>query len=183
MFCQIDRSYLEDQFNFVGLEEQVPYFPEAMDIILDVNENSTFQQLNEEQRDIVESAAEMLYGLVHQRFILSSRGLKQMYEKYKTCDFGRCHRVYCRGQPVLPVGQSDLPSKTTVNVFCPRCQDIYFPQITCDGNIDGAYFGTSFPSLFLLRYPNLVPSLPAETYVPRIYGFKVHYSSPLNKRN
>lgn len=186
MLCQVDRSYLEDSFNFAGLEELVPCFAQAMDIILDVQQDSGFttdsiDRMSEDQRDIIESAAELLYGLVHQRFILSTRGLKRMYDKYKACGFGRCHRVYCRGQPVLPVGQSDLPGKTTVNVYCPRCKDIYFPQVASDGNIDGAFFGTSFPSLFLLRYPNLVPSLPVETFVPRIYGFKVHYSSPLNK--
>ena len=176
-FCEVDRTFLEDPFNFAGLETLVPCFSEAMDIILDVPLRET---LSEEENDIVESAAELCYGLVHQRFLLSTRGLKRMFDKYKGCSFGRCHRVYCRGQPVLPVGQSDLPSKTTVNVYCPRCKDIYFPQNVGDGNIDGAFFGTSFPSLFLLRYPTLVPSLPVDTYVPRIYGFKVHRSSPLN---
>ena len=28
-------------------------------------------------------------------------------EKYRQCHFGRCPRVLCRGQPVLPVGLSD----------------------------------------------------------------------------
>jgi|TARA_B100000795_G_C22656082_1_gene382204 casein kinase II subunit beta len=180
MFCEIDRSFLEDPFNFASLETLVPCFTEARDIILDNIDTEALDLMSEEQRDIVESAAEMLYGLVHQRFILSTRGLKRMHDKYKNCDFGRCHRVYCRGQFLLPVGQSDVAQVATVNTYCPRCQDIYFPQVV--HNIDGAYWGTSFPGLFLLRYPNLVPSLPEETYTIKIYGFKVHSSSLLNRR-
>lgn len=29
-----------------------------------------------------------------------------MMEKFKSCDFGRCPRVYCNGQACLPVGLS-----------------------------------------------------------------------------
>lgn len=45
-----------------------------------------------------------------------------MAEKYASAQFGRCARVFCLGQPVLPVGRSDLPRNYTVNVFCPMCQ-------------------------------------------------------------
>ena len=38
------------------------------------------------------------------RYILTSRGMNAMYEKYKACEFGRCPRVLCNGQPCLPVG-------------------------------------------------------------------------------
>lgn len=34
----------------------------------------------------------------------------------------------------------------------PLCQDIYFPRSKYQGNIDGAYFGTTFPHLFLMTY-------------------------------
>ncbi|WZZ14038.1 hypothetical protein YC2023_107127 [Brassica napus] len=32
----------------------------------------------------------------------------------KTMTFGKCPRVYCCGQPCLPVGQSDLPRLSTL---------------------------------------------------------------------
>ena len=51
-----------------------------------------------------------------------------MYEKYKTCEFGRCPRVLCNGQPCLPVGTCDVPRQSTVKIFCPKCQDIYYPR-------------------------------------------------------
>ncbi|MBA0589068.1 hypothetical protein Gorai_017835 [Gossypium raimondii] len=70
----------------------------------------------------------MLYGLIHARFILTSKGMAAMLDKYKNYDFGRCPRVYCCGQPCLPVGQSDFPRSSTVKIFCPRCEDIYYPR-------------------------------------------------------
>ena len=38
------------------------------------------------------------------------------------------------------------------------------------GNLDGAYFGTTLPHLFLLTYPSMRPPKPAENYVPKASG-------------
>jgi hypothetical protein len=44
--------------------------------------------------------------------------------------------------------------------------------------IDGAYFGTTFPHVFLMTHSNLVPSSnTTKVYTPRIYGYKIHSSS------
>lgn len=178
MFCEIDRAFLEDNFNSAGLEDVVPFFSRAMDIVLDLDDTAVMEAMDDNTRDAIESAAEMLYGLLHQRFILSQRGMKRMFRKYQKCEFGRCHRVHCHGQRMLPVGQSDLPNQTSVNLFCPRCKDIYFPP-DGKGNIDGAYFGTTFPHVFLMRYPAAIPKPPRTSYEPRVYGFRVHKSSPI----
>ena len=127
-----------------------------------------------------------------------------MYEKYRAAAFGRCPQVFCQGQPVLPVGLSDLPRNYTVNVFCPRCQGLFFPRSTRQANIDGAYFGTTFPHLYLMTHPvrffsiiglftvllflifdslidfkiqDMVPSRPSQTYIPRVYGFRINQQS------
>lgn len=179
-FCEVDEEYVQDDFNLTGLSSMVPNYEYALDMILDVEPE---EPLTEEQQEVVESAAEMLYGLIHARFILTSRGLSHMLEKYHAVDFGRCPRVFCQGQPVIPVGQSDIPRTNTVKLFCPRCQDIYYPKYSRHCNIDGAYFGTSFPHLLLATYPEIVPSKPTQSYVPRIYGFKIHKSSAIMNYN
>lgn len=117
----------------------------------------------------------MLYGLVHARFILTSRGMAAMREKFKNADFGRCPRVFCQGQPVLPCGQSDLLRQNTVKIFCPKCGDLYYPKSKYTGlHMDGAYFGTTFSHLFLLTYNDQKPERNEQVYTPRIYGFKIY---------
>ncbi|KVI00548.1 putative casein kinase II subunit beta-4 isoform X1 [Cynara cardunculus var. scolymus] len=172
-FCEVDDEYIQDDFNLCGLSSQVPYFDYALDLILDV-ESSHGDMFTEEQNELVESAAEMLYGLIHVRYILTTKGMSAMLEKYKNYDFGRCPRVYCCGQPCLPVGQSDIPRSSTVKIYCPKCEDIYYPRSKYQGNIDGAYFGTTFPHLFLMTYGHLKPQKAAQSYVPRVFGFKLH---------
>ncbi|KAL0792955.1 hypothetical protein Bca101_064332 [Brassica carinata] len=111
-FCEVDDDYIQDDFNLCGLSSVVPYYEYALDLILDV-ESSHGEMFTEEQNELIESAAEMLYGLIHARYILTTKGLAAMLDKYKNYDFGRCPRVYCCGQPCLPVGQSDLPRSST----------------------------------------------------------------------
>uniref|UniRef100_A0A2N9J3R6 Casein kinase II subunit beta n=1 Tax=Fagus sylvatica TaxID=28930 RepID=A0A2N9J3R6_FAGSY len=131
-FCEVDDEYIQDDFNLCGLSSQVPYYDYALDLILDV-ESSHGDMFTEEQNELVESAAEMLYGLIHVRYILTSKGMAAMLEKYKNYDFGRCPRVYCCGQPCLPVGQSDIPRSSTVKIYCPKCEDIYYPRSKYQG--------------------------------------------------
>ncbi|CAH2057978.1 unnamed protein product [Thlaspi arvense] len=172
-FCEVDEDYIQDDFNLCGLSGQVPYYDYALDLILDI-ESSNGDMFTEEQNEMVESAAEMLYGLIHVRYILTTKGMAAMMEKYKNYDFGRCPRVFCCGQSCLPVGQSDIPRSSTVKIYCPKCEDIYYPRSKFQGNIDGAYFGTTFPHLFLMAYGNIKPQKPTQNYVPKIFGFKVH---------
>ncbi|KAK4365832.1 hypothetical protein RND71_013712 [Anisodus tanguticus] len=172
-FCEVDDDYIQDDFNLCGLSSLVPYYDYALDLILDV-ESSHGDMFTEEQNELVESAAEMLYGLIHARYILTTKGLAAMLEKYKNAEFGRCPRVYCCGQPCLPVGQSDIPRQSRVNIYCPRCEDVYTPRSRYHENIDGAYFGTTFPHLFLMTYGHLNPQKISPSYVPRVFGFKVH---------
>lgn len=173
-FAEVDEDFIQDDFNLTGLSSLVPNYDYALDMILDTE---TDEILSEEQQEIVESAAEMLYGLIHARYILTNRGMTVMAYKYNNVHFGRCPRVYCQGQPALPVGQSDIPRMNTVKIFCPMCQDIYYPRLRRNANIDGAYFGTTFPHLLLQMYPDLQPVVNTVKYVPRIYGFKIHESA------
>lgn len=47
-------------------------------------------------------------------------------------------------------------------------------SLTYDVDIDGTYFGTTFPHLFLMTYPHLKPQKPSQQYIPRVFGFKIH---------
>eukprot|EP00871_Galdieria_phlegrea_P005075 jgi/Galph1/5569/GphlegSOOS_G4238.1 len=99
------------------LNTQVAYYDYAVDTILDFDIPEG--ELDERQQELVEVAAETLYGLIHARFILTARGMQLMLEKFNRADFGRCPRVLCHGQPVVPVGLSDTPRQNTVKAFCP----------------------------------------------------------------
>ncbi|KAK5115986.1 casein kinase 2 regulatory subunit [Meristemomyces frigidus] len=104
---------------------------------------------------VIESSAEMLYGLIHQRFITSRPGIQQMAEKYELGHFGHCPRVLCSGAKVLPVGLSDIPGQETVKLFCPSCLDVYSPPNSRFQTVDGAFFGTTFGCLFFMTFPDL----------------------------
>jgi casein kinase II subunit beta len=107
--------------------------------------------------------------------------------------FGQCHRVLCRLQNLLPVGLSDGPHTSPVKLYCPRCEDIYVPKSSRHASIDGAYFGTSFPHIFLQCYPNLIPQKTEERvcplhvsvanvqYVPKLFGLKIREYAEIHR--
>jgi len=59
-FCEVEEDFIQDDFNLSGLSTQVPYYDYALDLILDA-EPGTNEILTEEQHELVESAAEVLY--------------------------------------------------------------------------------------------------------------------------
>ena len=97
-------------------------------------------------------------------------------------------------QALLPVGLSDNPHTSPVKLFCPRCEDIYVPKSSRHASIDGAYFGTSFPHIFLQCYTNLIPpkteervltyprgSLTECQYVPKLFGLKIREYAEIHR--
>lgn len=61
-------------------------------------------------------------------------------------------------------------------VMCIVCLLYSVTSLTLHEGIDGAYFGTTFPHLFLMTYGHLKPQMSSQSYVPRVFGFKVHKS-------
>lgn len=115
---------------------------------------------NNSDVSVIESSAELLYGLIHQRYITSRPGIQQMAEKHDMGHFGSCPRVHCNGCKVLPVGLSDTPGQETVKLFCPSCLDVYTPPNSRFQNVDGAFFGTTFGCLFFMTFPELDVATP-----------------------
>ncbi|WVF67701.1 hypothetical protein IAT40_002460 [Kwoniella sp. CBS 6097] len=152
-FCDVHEDFIEDDFNLTGLQAMVPFFKEALEMVLDVEPDAESSNLPD--ISIVESSAELLYGLVHQRFILTKVGLSCMVEKYEAGHFGACPRVFCHATPVLPCGRADMPGIDTVKLYCPNCGDIYAPPSSKYASVDGAFFGTTFAPLFFQQYPEL----------------------------
>lgn len=94
-FCEVTEDFIEDDFNLTGLNSMVPFWKEAMEMVLDVEPGTAppymfyfdahrSRYASDEDAakipdvSIVESSAEMLYGLVHQRYILGRAGQQAM---------------------------------------------------------------------------------------------------------
>ncbi|KAI0394894.1 casein kinase II regulatory subunit-domain-containing protein [Xylariaceae sp. FL0594] len=175
-FAEVTDEFIEDDFNLTGLQTQVHMYKEALEMILDVDTTEDEEDEFEEEEDedesiegarhserrhnrmgsdisVIESSAEMLYGLIHQRFICSRAGIQQMSEKYELGHFGACPRSHCDQARTLPVGLSDIPGEDTVKLFCPSCLDVYVPPNSRFQTVDGAFFGRTFGALFLLTFP------------------------------
>ena len=177
MFCEVDRDFAKDVSNLVSLNEAVTCFDKALATILDRGNAKQGELRQAKQDKTQQKATENLFGLIHARYIITERGCKKMLHKYIQGQFGRCPRVMCGDANVLPIGLSDELGVSTVKVFCPSCNDIYAPKLLKHCYIDGAYFGTSFPQMLFMMFPECRPLPNTERYVPRLFGFKIHPSA------
>eukprot|EP00768_Dysnectes_brevis_P005356 gnl/Dysnectes_brevis/3836_a4950_1034.p1 GENE.gnl/Dysnectes_brevis/3836_a4950_1034~~gnl/Dysnectes_brevis/3836_a4950_1034.p1 ORF type:complete len:233 (+),score=18.98 gnl/Dysnectes_brevis/3836_a4950_1034:42-740(+) len=174
ILASIPDPYIEDNFNLTDLPSVVPHFNLALQRIL--NYDITPNIRSEEHLNQIEEAAQVLYGLIHARYILSEHGLGRMRRFFVAHRFGTCPRETCSKSPVLPLGTSTHLGVAPVMAFCPCCREIYspLPRPGKANMLDGAFFGPSFPHLFLLKYPALSPSNPPPRPItPRLFGFRV----------
>jgi casein kinase II subunit beta len=98
-FCEVDEEYILDRFNLTGLNSEVHRYGMALDLITDAFGEfisilyisrllkldsilvlfcKGVDELDEASRESVEGAARHLYGLIHARYIITSRGLAKM---------------------------------------------------------------------------------------------------------
>jgi casein kinase II subunit beta len=123
------------------------------------------------------------YGLIHVRYINTAYGLAKIYHKFLSSLYVTCPRALFDCQKVLPVGLRDSLKVSRFKVYCPRCEEVYVPKFRSD-NIDGAYFGSSFPHHFLKHYKYTVV-LPTKIYhyEQKVFGFKIVGKEDLNFLN
>lgn len=181
-FVEVAEEFIDDDFNLTGLGQLVPHYKDALELILDLEPE---QPIKVPAIPIIEHSAELLYGLIHARYIITRQGLQQMYEKYRYQHFGTCPRYYCHGTALLPVGRHDMPGFETVRLYCPNCMDVYIPPNSRYLGIDGAFFGTSFAGLFLKTYPEVEESCrnrPWQQFELKIYGFRINERSRAGPR-
>ena len=230
----IPREFLSDGFNLVQLAPIVEQAVEAMNlrgeenlsdltnVDLSVNRLSLYKAalrlILEEDGEVkssskapskytpfqIQKAAEVLYTLVHARYVSSPRGLDTIRRMFKRnadvgieAIFGRCSRMQCGGMPLLPLGMSDRYdiggmggiSRKAMR-YCPSCGETFF---MFDSKVDGSAWGASFAHLFLMAQgPEIFPAAKANPYteklpqsVPKIFGFPIHnfaFASKSNKK-
>jgi Casein kinase II regulatory subunit len=78
MFCEVERSYIEDGFNLYGLRAYVSNFSDCLDLILD----RIGPDDDSDDSHLTQSAC-TLYGLIHARYIITAHGLDAMYGKVR----------------------------------------------------------------------------------------------------
>lgn len=199
-FVPVSQEFIEDDFNLTGLSLQVPYYKEALYTILDyqvetseedpnirsvpVRNSSGAAKSNLPNKQLLSHSAELLYGLIHARYIISKPGFTAMASKFERSDFGICFRVNCDGMHLIPVGATDVPGQETVRLYCPCCNDIYVPLSSRFLNIDGAFFGTTFLGLLVEMFPEIENQCKLRkerankaNLSIRLFGFKIHESS------
>mmetsp|Transcript_32388 Transcript_32388/g.78830 ORF Transcript_32388/g.78830 Transcript_32388/m.78830 type:complete len:407 (+) Transcript_32388:1-1221(+) len=172
-YCEVNPEWIRDTFNLNGLQAAVPHYETCLRRILDYDVG--FEKLPPKRAAELESCCDVLYGLIHSRYILSPEGLDRMRQKYERGDFGSCPRALCRGTRLLPTGIADELRLRPVKTFCPGCRELYHVRVRHAASIDGAYYTRTFPHLFLLKYPHLQPRHEPVKYQPTIFGFDVKY--------
>lgn len=199
-FVQVAQDFIEDDFNLTGLSQQVPYYREALYTILDYQVETAEDHNNDESRSkrnptelpnkaLLAHSAELLCGLIHARYIVSKQGLTAMASKFERNDFGSCPRYFCDGMHLIPVGSTDVPGQETVRLFCPCCNDIYIPSSSRYLNIDGAFFGTTFPGLLVKMFPEIenqcrirINKFSQNDFGLKLFGFKINELSATGPR-
>lgn len=119
MFCEVERSYIEDGFNLYGLRACVSNFSDCLDLILD----RIGPDDDSDDSHLTQSAC-TLYGLIHARYIITAHGLDAMYSKVGTALF--LSNLLCAVPfPDFPIELLPLFSP----VRCKRIRDLSFSTV------------------------------------------------------
>jgi casein kinase II subunit beta len=176
LFVRVEDDFIQNSFNLTGMKQRLTHFAPAYELI---RQNTTFTARGEVDLGTLQAEAEMLYGLIHTRFLLTKGGMQLMFEKFQEGDFQTCPRVNCRGAHCLPYGPSEEFGKSKVKMYCPCCCDVYNVNDPVLSKIDGGFFGPSWVHMFLQKYAMVIPKEASKIYVPKIFGFRLMNNSDI----
>jgi casein kinase II subunit beta len=131
--------------------------------------------LGTEKSSKYEAQARHLYGLLHRRFLLTSDGMLQMVDRYRSHSFPGCPRALCRGFTCLPCAITDDENdKAGMALFCPNCTDFYAYQGPTDLFIPASYFGKKWIHHLMNEHPEIAPQEKPEAFEPLLFGYRVY---------
>lgn len=171
---RVDFEFVKDPFNLYGLSELVCSYESALETIR--GSAPSEEEFQDQYYKKIHEECVVLYGLVHARYILTTKGLQSVREKYVNRVYGSCPRVACHGTACLPTGVSDKPNVGTLRVFCPQCRQTYVPRGRQNARMDGAFFGPYLPAMFLMSYqvPQFHNFSKVQPYEAKVFGFRLH---------
>lgn len=175
-FVEIDEEYISEIYNYYGLRQKISNFAPAFDLI-----HGPYIPPNKRRRDDMNDIDDYgicLYGLLHNRYLLTEKGIDRMHEKYMKEDFPKCPRTLCGGTKCFPCGISDDMGQATVKFFCPNCKETYHHDKSI---IDGSFFGSSYIPILMAKYPDVIPNIKQEVYTPMLFGFQLFPEKELDK--
>ena len=145
--CDIPNDFILDSFNIYGLCTEFEEKTKCRSFQLCLDVITRKLKLDLAQMGDIVNYIPVVYGMIHNRFLLTQDGMSKIEEKYNASVFGVCPRIYCRMEKLLPIGLSSELGKSKVKVFCPCCREVYEPSTKVD--LDGAYFGPNMVHIFM----------------------------------
>ena len=153
---RVPQEFIEDRFNLIGLNKDVP------------NADKALRVLRGELTDSGDYNVATLYYMIHQRYIFTKQGQEEIFEKVLHNDYGVCRNIACASTKLIPLGLTDLPEISHIKLYCHNCKVLFQPKRDIE-NLDGCAFGRSFPHFLIMTYKSHFPKSPMLSF---LFGYR-----------